>query len=306
MMRKCNTWRAFTTEVLSLYAPPMRRIATQRKMEMVLREFSQVCHRVVDLAPSSVAAWIAAHPGRRPATVDSYLRSFRAACTYAIGAGYLKRSPFDFRSPRQWIDWDVPELPPPVHPAEAIARVLELVDGEASAGDWRAARLRAVVYAFAYTGARRRELLALEVADVDLAAGTIRIGTNGRRALKTPGSAARIPVPPALADVLAGWIPRCGSTWLFPGVRRQGPWLEGPTGEKALDQVKQLGLRAGVPGLTFQSFRHTFASLSEGWGIGELALQRVLRHTRIRTQLGYRHPLPEVLRGVAGKVRYRA
>jgi len=303
-MSKSHTWGQFASEVLALYEPPMRRIATKRKMEHVLAEFGVICRCPADLTPSSVAAWIAAHPRRRPATVESYLRSLRAACTYALGAGRLERSPFDFRSPARWVDWDVPELPPPVHQAEEIARVLALADQEAPEGDWRAARLRAVVYAFAFTGARRRELLALAVADVDLDHGVIDIRPNGRRSLKTRSSAARIPIAAPLAAVLAAWLPICGSSWVFPGVRRRGPWLEGPVGAKALDEVKALGLRAGVPGLTLQSFRHTFASLSEGWGIGELALQRVLRHSNLRTQRAYRHELPAVLRDTAAKVHF--
>src|SRR5271157_6539776 len=39
----------------------------------------------------------------------------------------------------------------------------------------------------------------------------------------------------------------------------------------------------------------SFASLSEGWSIGELVLQRILRHSQIRTQRMYRHEMPEVL-----------
>jgi len=303
-MSKSHTWGQFASEVLVLYEPPMRRVATKRKMEHVLAEFGAICGRPADLTPSSVAAWIAAHPRRRPATVESYLRSLRAACTYGITSGVLDQNPFSYRSPARWVDWDVPELPPPVHQAEEIARVLALADQEALEGDWRAARLRAVVYAFAFTGARRRELLALAVEDVDLPGGTIRIATNGRRSLKTRSSAARIPIAAPLAAVLATWLPLCGSAWLFPGVRRRGPWLEGPVEGKALDQVKALGLRAGVPGLTFQSFRHTFASLSESWGIGELALQRILRHSSLGTQRAYRHELPEVLRDVAAKVHF--
>ncbi len=238
------------------------------------------------------------------ATVESYLRSLRAACTYAIASGHLRTSPFSFRSPRQWVDWDVPELPPPVHSAAQIARVLELADLEAQGGDWRAARLRAVVYAFAFTGARRRELLGLAVADVDLSHGVIDIRPNGRRSLKTRASAASLPIAAPLAAVLASWLPRCGSTHCFPGVRRVGPWLEGPVGGKALDQIKALGQRAGVPGLTIASFRHSFASCSEAWGLGELELQRWLRHSSPATQRHYRHPLEGVLRDAAAKVHY--
>jgi integrase len=297
-------WNQFTTEVLALYTPPIRRIATFRKMRQALEEFSAVCPTTADLGPATIARWVVLHQSRRPESNLSLLRTLRAACTYGMLCHYLEANPFDWRSPTAWIDWDVEELPPPVHSGEEVDRVLTVADAEAQAGCWRAARLRAVVYAFAFTGARRRELLGLAVADVDLVAGTITIRTNRRRGLKTRKSAARLPIAAELGNVLAEWIPLTGSEWLFPGVRRKAPWLEGPHGDKALDQVKALGLRAGVPGLTIQSFRHTFASLSEGWGIGELALQRILRHTRIRTQRAYRHELPAVLREAAAKIHF--
>jgi integrase len=302
--RNGQTFERFQAEVLTLYDPPMRRASTRRKMEKVLGEFAALCRRTEDLTPAAIARWLKAHPGRRPATVDAYLRSLRAACSYAVRAGTMKASPFGFRSPGQWVDWDVPELPPPVHPAAAIAAVLETADREALGGPWRAGRLRAVIYTAAFTGARRGEILALQTADLELERNVIVIRSNCRRKLKTRSSAAELPVPARLGEVLADWAPRCGSAWLFPAVRRQTPWLEGPRGRKAADEVKALGLRAGVPGLTFQSCRHTFASLAEGWGLGELVLQRLLRHTRIRTQRCYRHPLPEVLREAAARVRF--
>jgi len=302
-MESCD-WACFVRDVLALYAAPIRRPATMRKMRQVLGEFGELCQGPTELTPLAIAQWIASHPARRPETVCTLLRSLRAACAYGESRGLFPANPFRFRSPSAWVDWDVEELPPPVHSAEEIARVLARADEEALAGDWRAARLRAVIYAFAFTGARKKELLGLTVTDVDLVAGTIAIACNGRRSLKTRASAAHIPVPTPLASILREWIPQCGSTWLFPGVRRRGPWLEGPVGEKALDQVKALGLRVGVPGLTFQSFRHTFASLSEGWSIGELVLQRILRHSQIRTQRMYRHEMPEVLQAAAAKVHF--
>jgi integrase len=303
-MLENHTWGELTSQVLALYARPMRRPATARKMRQVLLEFGDLVGEASDLTPATVARWIAAHPNRRPETVCALLRSLRAACVYGVQAKLLDASPFDFREPSAWVDWDVEELDPPVHQAEEIARVLALADQEASGGSWKAARLRALVYCYAFTGARKREVLALQTADIDLAAGVLQIRTNRRRGLKTRQSAACLPLPAPLGAVLAAWLPRTESEWLFPGIRRKGPWLEGPPGEKPLDQVKALGLRAGVPGLTIQSFRHTFASLSESWGIGELALQRVLRHSNLRTQRGYRHELPAVLRDTAAKVHF--
>ena len=302
-MRNGN-WKVFSDNVLGMYVPSIRRPATARKMRQVLEEFGELVRGPAELTPATIARWIQLHPERRPETVCALLRSLRAACVYGARFGELEANPFDWRKPHEWVDWDVPELPPPVHSEHEVAAVLQRADLEAQGGDWKAARLRAVVYGFAYTGARKREVLALRTQDVDLLRGLLSIRTNTRRRLKTRSSAAQIAVPEVLARVLESWIPRTWSEWLFPGVERKGPWLEGPPGEKPLDQVKALGLRAGVEGFTILSLRHSFASCAEGWQIGELALQRQLRHTRIRTQLAYRHPLPEVLRDVGAKVRY--
>jgi integrase len=297
-------WSAFARAVLALYAPPIRRLATLRKMRQVLTEFGVLCPTTGDLTPSSIASWIESHPDRRPETTAALLRTLKAACAYGLVCGAMDCDLFAWRKPAAWVDWDVPELEPPVHSAAAMARVLARANQEAQAGSWKALRLRALIYALAYTGARKRELLGLAVADLDLVAGTIAIRTNRRRGLKTRKSAAHLPIAAELAAVLAEWVPVCGSDWLFPGVRRQGPWLEGPPGQKALDAVKALGVRAGVPGLTIASFRHTFASLSEGWGIGETMLQRLLRHTSIKTQRSYRHPLADGLRDAASKIHF--
>jgi integrase len=302
-MRRCN-WQVFSRDVLALYAAPMRRPATYRKMRQTLREFGELVQRPPDLSPATIATWITAHPGRRPDTVQALLRSLSAACSYGVRWGYLQTNPFEFRSSRKWVDWAVPELDPPVHSAEEIARALARADLEASAGSWKAQRLRALIYAYAYLGARKREVLGLRVEDIDVYHRVIDLKPNARRPLKTRRSAAHLPIPEPLAHVLESWLPQTQSAWAFPGVRRIGPWLDGAPGLKAIDEIEALGLRAGVPHLTIASFRHTFASLSESWDIGELALQRVLRHTRIRTQRSYRHELPQLLRDVAAKVHF--
>jgi integrase len=299
-----TTWSAFTADVLALYLPPIRRLATYRKMRQVLAEFAAFCETTADLTPAAIAGWLQAHPERRPETTLALLRTLRAACTYGVLVSALEANPFTWRKPTAWVDWDVPELEPPVHTSEEMARVLTQVNVEASGGAWKATRLRALVYTLAYTGARKKEVLGLRIEDVDLVGGSIAIRTNRRRGLKTRSSSANLPIPAELGKVLAAWIPLTGCDWLFPGAKRQGPWLEGPPGLKAIDQIKALGARAGVKGLTIASFRHTFASLAEGWGIGELALQRLLRHSNRRTQTHYRHELPAVLREAGAKVHF--
>ena len=300
-------WRHFAAEVLSLYAPPIRRPATYRKTAQVVREFGKVCRTSADVSPAAIAAWIARYPARGDATRLALLRTFRPVCTYGASQGYLV-DPFAFRKPRHWLPSSAIIQSRDVFPrhrtAAEIALVLAQADFEAQAGRWQALRLRAAVYAWCFTGARKNEILGARTADVDLAAGMLSIVPNPRRPLKTAASSARLPIPGPLAAVLAAWLPLCGSDWLMPSRYRRTPWLHGPRGNKALDQVAQLGERAGVPGLTILALRHSFGTLSESWGIGELMLQRLLRHSNPRTQLAYRHEDLYQMRIAASRIRY--
>jgi integrase len=304
---KSIPWKQFHAEVLALYAPPIRRPGTYRKTDQVLREFRKHCKTTADVGPLAIAAWIARHPRRKASTRLALLRTFRPLCTYGAGEGYL-HDPFQFRKPRQWLpasELGPPETLFPRHrSAIEIQSVLEQADQEAQDGRWEALRLRAAVYTWCFTGARKMEILGALAADVDLDRVLLSIRSNDRRPLKTAASAAAIPLAPPLARVLADWLPRCGSIWLMPHKYRHGPWLHGPYGNKCVDQVAQLGVRAGVPGLTVLALRHSFGTLSEGWGWGGLMLQRVLRHTDSKTQAHYRHEDLDQMRRAAAKIRY--
>jgi integrase len=130
------------------------------------------------------------------------------------------------------------------------------------------------------------------------------VRTNERRPLKTTASAAKIAIPEPLEAVLRDWIPQCECEWLFPGTTRSGPWLSGGPGVRAYDQLVALGERAGIPDLCFSSMRHTVGTLAESWGMGELELQRLLRHTTRRTQAHYRKADLDQIRGIGRKIRY--
>jgi integrase len=110
-----------------------------------------------------------------------------------------------------------------------------------------------------------------------------------RRRLKTAAAAAPVPLCDELAAALAAWLPEAGTPWVFPGVRGKGPWTGGMPGGKPLDRLKAAGREAGLEGVTFQSLRHSCATLLEARGVPEVVIQRVLRHTTPRTTARYRH-----------------
>jgi len=220
--------------------------------------------------------------------------------------GLLDRDPFGFRPPRGWFATGALEAPekPRHHSADQISAVLHRAAREARSGDWVAVRLWALVSVYALLGLRAREALGLRTADVDLLEGLIWVRPNDRRALKTTASRRRLAAPKALIEPLSAWRPLCGSDWFFPHKYGTGPWFHGRPGHKPLDQVKALGARSGVSGLTILSLRHTVGTLAEGWGLGDLQLQRLLGHRRPRTQLSYRHEDLGQLRTTAELVRY--
>ena len=106
-----------------------------------------------------------------------------------------------------------------------------------------------------------------------------------------------MPVPHPLAKVLRGWLDHVASDgFVFPNEGRDGPWTGGTVGKRPVDVLKALGERAGVPGLTFQSLRHAFATHAEYWGLTDAQIQRILRHTNPNTQHRYRHAELENMR----------
>ena len=285
----------------------MRSKDTWSKISLSLREFRAAsgARLVRDLNPPAIAKWLSATADRRsPATVNSLLRSLRVAVSYAMGQGWLKHDPFQFRSPAQWLPETI-SYESKVETHVCIDRLRALIlraDSLSRSPLWTEARLGTLILTYVFTGIRKNEGLGLRVADFDLDTGFLTLRSNQRRRLKTRASAARLALPAPLATAVSAWLPRVGCEWAFPGVRRVGPWLDGQAGEKALDQIKRVGLVVGIPNLTIASFRHTLATLSEGWGVGELELQRWLRHTRAKTQRSYRHQDNDTLRLIAGKI----
>jgi integrase len=310
-------WADFSAEVLALYAPPLRAASTRDKVRQALRQVAALgVASTAEIGPQLVARFVAAQPpANSPNTTRGLLSSLRACCNYALDQGYCRASPFNRR--RRWVRASAP-LVKKFHSREEIARVLDMmrrdVGRKARGGwaEWRARRLYALASTVAYTGLRKMEALRLRVEDIDLPGRMLLIVERSGGRLKTVSSAAPVPLPDALVPVLAEWLPHLvlpasdpaddigpaprrnpgrvrDAGWVFPNVFRTGPWTGGSPGHDPLDRMKAAGLRAGVEGFTFLSLRHSFATHAEYWGLSDTMIQRILRHTSVRTQLHYRH-----------------
>jgi integrase len=108
--------------------------------------------------------------------------------------------------------------------------------------------------------------------------------------LKTEGSARPVPLPDELAAVLRAWTPHAGPVWLFPGVKRVGPWDGGAPGSRPLDALRAEAKAVGIPRVTWHSLRHAYATAAlERWQLPPWVVQRVMGHSDPRTTARYQH-----------------
>jgi integrase/recombinase XerD len=278
-----GTWRA---EVERLYTPPRRRPSTCHRVRQAVREASGLVDAdgtTADLTAELVeryAADLAARPIRAE-TAAGLLRGLRAACTLAVERGWLDFGPF-----LDWSEWpaadDLP-LKSRHHSRSEVARVLGRL--RSGAGTWEGGRLYTLAMSWSHAGLRLSESLRLRAEDLDFEASTITVRRRGRPT-KTRASAAAVPMPDHLATALRAWLPRVdGTPWIFPGLKRVGPWTGGKWGSRPCEALRLAAEAAGVQGMTPHTLRHSLSTHLRGWrGLSPKQLQMILRHSNVYTQ----------------------
>lgn len=289
----------FRARLATIYTAAARAPKTRQQLDHALRlaEAAGVT-TTAGLTTTALADLIVARgPAANPNTTRGLLGRLRRCVNLAIRLRHLDRDDAP--------DWAAlrPEAAPPRcrgHTAAEVGRLLDRLG--AATGDWFAGRLLALASFVAYTGLRRNEALYCRVADLDLEAGFVFV--SPRRQLKTRASAAPVPLPDALVPTLAAWVPRCGGSWLFPGARREGPWVGGAPGYRPLDRLRQAGSAAGIEQLGFHSLRHTLGTELLTGGVPLWAIQHILRHTTPLTTAHYLHPSDHAVAGHVRGFRY--
>ena len=148
---------------------------------------------------------------------------------------------------------------------------------------------------FVLCALRRGELFALRWNDwhgdrlrVDEAIVVGKIGPT-----KTTGSTAEVAVPKSLQKELECWRVACGDVKPddFILSSRRGTPLDGHNYLRRF--LKPVAEKIGIPGLTFQALRRTFATLAQGKGSVK-DTQAQLRHAHTATTLGiYTQSIPD-------------
>jgi integrase len=175
----------------------------------------------------AVQRFMTAGPDLAPCTRASRLRSLRSYCTRAFSLGVISAIPSFPRIPQSY---EFLRTKTPAPSPEEIKRFLDYLRGKVEAeGDWIIHRTFALVTTLAYAGLSRAESQKFRVSDVDFERGMILVRTRkassrsmyqSQRTMFPP----QVPMQPELVAVLRAWLPKTGCEWVFPGVRRLGPW----------------------------------------------------------------------------------
>jgi integrase/recombinase XerD len=278
--------------------------ATIRAYDSDLRAFARAAPGVEGWASSSepVRDYLAAlvRPPR-PLRASSHRRkaaAIRAFYRFAFAEELIERdlaALIDLPRPSRRL--------PDTLAVEEVSRLLEGPPRDTPAG----IRDRALLELLYAGGLRVSEALGLDLEDLSLAGGFVRvIGKGDRERL--------VPVGDAAIDALGTWVAVVRPAWLDPERRgpRGGPLFVSARGRRlgrmeAWRALRRAALAAGLPGrVTPHTLRHSFAThLLEG-GADLRVVQELLGHASITTTQLYTHLTGERIRQVYARAHPRA
>ena len=126
------------------------------------------------------------------------------------------------------------------------------------------------------TGCRRKEILTLRWADVDLASRQFQL----RDAKAGPRA---VPLSPSAANVLSDLARTKSSEWVIPG-QKPGTHLQD------LGSIwRRLRERAGLDDVRMHDLRHSFASSALALGESLPMIAKLLGHRRLESTIRYAH-----------------
>jgi len=262
-------------------------IHTRRAYLSDVRQFRGTLDDPTDpskVTSTEVRAFLAGlHRVRHPATLERKLASLRSFFHYLLREGVCRLDPTaGISAPRK-----PKRLPNPL-PVDDCAVLVEAEDGERSAGrsEQRRQRDRALVELLYGAGLRVGEVSALDVRDLDLQRGDVRVlGKGGKeRVVPLPGAARE-----ALREYLEGRrAPGLLAQPLFPSLRSRDGELR-RLGTRDIRRIlKSRAQRVGIVDRVHpHRLRHSYATHLLDMGADLREIQELLGHASLSTTEKY-------------------
>jgi integrase/recombinase XerD len=234
------------------------------------------------------------NPRFKPASIARALVAVRSFHRFCVDEGLVDQDPSEeVGAPR------VPQGLPKALTEPEVEALLDAVEGD----EPRARRDRAILETLYAGGLRISELVGLELGDVDLYDGQVRVLGKGNKERVVPlGRTAREAVGDYLTTGRPELAGRTSTPALFLNARggrltRQGAWLI----------VRAAGDRAGLSGRLFPHvLRHSCATHMLDRGADIRVVQELLGHASLSTTQVYTKVSPERLRAVYDAAHPRA
>ena len=221
-----------------------------------------------------------------PARLSRIIVSLRQFFEYCVERGHIEASPAAaVRTPKK------PRKLPFFLIKDEIRRLFEAPDRS----DWRGRRDYAILVTLAFTGMRLKELVALNLDDVDFATGQIKILGKGSKERFVPMNAL---VAEALKKYLEQRPPSADAAVFLSRSRCR------TSGRSIQNIVTRCALKAGIfkKGMSPHKLRHTFATLLHMKDVDIVEIQALLGHSSITSTQIYTHTHPGKLKAAVDKL----
>jgi len=245
--------------------------------------------------PLSIRGFVAHlhHLGVAKSSVARKLSAVRSYLRHAVRLGVMDASPAEgIPTPKR------PKLLPKNLTVDETFTLLDAIAGD----DLASLRDRAVLEFLYATGLRVGELASLDLDDLDLSSGLVRVIGKGRKERIVPfGSKA--------GAALRVWLAACGSLRRSGGdaavfLNLRGTRLTDRSVRRILDRrLQEAAVSARV---SPHALRHTFATHMLGAGADLRSIQELLGHESLSTTQRYTHVGVEALMEVYDKAHPRA
>ena len=213
---------------------------------------SEITRHLIDIMQGAMTATAKA------STVNTRFRNYHAGFNKAVEWGYLNRNPFaKVKRLREQ------EVFPRYLTQEEITAILQAEDHPRYLALWKV---------FLLTGCRRKEIMGLTWADIDLAGRDIFVKTTKNRKPRT------VKISDDLLEVLQD---------LTPGVGRLFPWGL----RQATRRFKQLCIKVNIEA-RLHDLRHTYGSYMAMAGIPLFTIKTAMGHKDIKSTQIYAHLSP--------------